>query len=494
MRRAAIVVLLCAAGSAAADKRGFDPATVYRVPRGDGPSEGPADAPVTIVTWSDYACGHCVRAQPTLDALARLYPGQLRWVYRMMPLDDDYTLPVEIALAAAAQGKFRPMNDRLWALGGKTDRAGGELLARELGLDMTRFRARLDAHAATAQIQADVADAKALGVTGTPVFFINGRPVSGNQPLKVFVDVVDQELARAEKEGVGYEALVVRGQPTADVPAAPRAPFELDKAVTYRVGLGLPGHQLGPDTALVTIVTWGDFQCPFCARMAPVLAHARQKYGSDVRIIFRHLPMVAHRQAQLAAEAGVAAAEQGKFWAFHDQLFARTGKLSRPELEQYAQAAGLDMAAFRAALDDRRHRDTVAAEAADALALGVDGTPTMFVNGRPVVGSRDEAGLDKVIDGELARVRQVVSHGLAAGDVYAVLMSEALGEERADPSRVPNVAAVNVSLRASDKARAVEAACRRRDRSRAVALVSGLTGSPKRHAQLVCGASGIDLD
>jgi len=201
-----------------------------------------------------------------------------------------------------------------------------------------------------------------------------------------------------------------------------------------------------------------------------------------------------HRQALLAAEAGVAAAQQGKFWAFHDQVFAHPGKLARPDLEAYAQAAGLDVAAFRAALDDRRHRDAVAAEAADALALGVDGTPTMFVNGKAVVGSRDDAGLDKVIDAELARVRPVVQRGIAARDLYAVLMSDAVGDERADPSRVPDVAAASIALRAPDKARAVAAACRRRDRSRAQQLVGGLTGAPLRHAQLVCHILGIDLN
>jgi protein-disulfide isomerase len=491
VRALAIAILM--SGVAAADKRGFDPATVYRVPLGGAPAEGPADAPVTIVAWSDYACGHCNRVQPTLDALGRLYPGQLRWVYRSLPLDDDYTLPIEAALAAAAQGKFRPMNDRLWAVGGHVDRAGAELLARELGLDVVRFRAALDAHAGKDQIAADVKDATALGITGTPTFFINGRPVHGNVPLKEFTDVVDQELARADKEGVGYDALVAKGQPTADVAAIPRSADSLDESVTYRVGLGLPGHQLGPDDALVTIVTWGDFQCPFCAKMAPVLAHVRQKYGDSVRIIFRHLPMAMHRQAALAAEAGVAAAAQGKFWAFHDQVFAHSGKLSRPELEAYAQAAGLDVAAFRAALDDRRHRDAVAAEAADALALGVDGTPTMFVNGKAVVGSRDDAGLAKVIDAELARVRPVVERGIAARDIYAVLMSEAVGDERADPSRVPDVAAASIALRAGDKARAVEAACRRHDRSRAQQLVGGLTGPPLQHAQRVCHILGIDL-
>src|SRR5258706_331579 len=92
-----------AGAPAHAERRGFDPAAIYRVPLGGAPKWGPADAPVTIVVWSDYACGYCNRVQPTLDGLQRLYPGQLRWVFRTLPLDDDVTLAAEASLSPAAQ-------------------------------------------------------------------------------------------------------------------------------------------------------------------------------------------------------------------------------------------------------------------------------------------------------------------------------------------------------------------------------------------------------
>src|SRR5688572_23268011 len=117
MKSVLIVALLAA--TAHADKREFDPASIYKVPQGASPTEGPAEAPVTIVAWSDHTCGYCIRVQPTLDFLARLYPGQLRIVHRWQPLDEDNTLAAEAALAAAAQGRMRPMNERLYALHGK---------------------------------------------------------------------------------------------------------------------------------------------------------------------------------------------------------------------------------------------------------------------------------------------------------------------------------------------------------------------------------------
>jgi protein-disulfide isomerase len=489
--RVALVVLLATLGTARAEH--FDPAAIYKVPRGHAPETGAADAPVTIVAFSDYACGYCNKVQAALDHLARLYPGQLRWVHRTLPLDEDNTLASEAALAADAQGRFLPMNDRLYAIGGRADRATIELIARELGLDLVRFRADLDSRAFRPAIDADIADARALGVEGTPTFFVNGRAVYGNQPLQVFAEVVDQELARAAQVPGGYDALVAGGRPRADAEDKATLSHPLVATRTYRMGLGLPGHQSGPDDALVTVVVWSDFQCPFCAKEAPALAQLRAKYKDDVRIVYRHLAMGFHRDAALAAEAAVAAAEQGKFWAFHDQVFANFGHLARADLERFAEAVGLDMAAFRAALETRRYRDAVIAEGSAAEALGVDGTPTMFINGAPVIGARAPGVLDPLIEAHLARSRQVVAGGIAASELYAMLMSAGAGDDRADPSRVPAARSVRVEPRSDDRVRSVAAACRRRDGARARELLGPLEGTAKRRALAVCAGAGIDL-
>jgi protein-disulfide isomerase len=491
----AVSVVIAVAGGAAAraERPTFDRAAVYSVPLGDAPVTGPRDAPVTIVAWSDYACAYCNRVQGALDHLARLYPGQLRWVHRTLPLDDDNTLAAEAAIAADAQGRFLPMNDRLYALGGRVDRATVELIARELGLDMLRFRADLDARRYRPRIDLDAADARRLGIAGTPMFFVNGRPLHGNQSVQSFVEVVDQELARAAAHPGDYASLVAAGRPSADTPDEPRRRHELERTTLYRVGLGLPGHQIGPDDALVTIVVWSDFQCPFCAREAPVLAQLRDRYKTELRVVYRHFAMAFHRNAALAAEAGVAAAAQGKFWAFHDQVFANAGHLERADLERFAQAVGLDLAKFRAALDDRRYHDAIVAEAASAEALGVDGTPTMFINGAPVNGARDAQTLGRIIEAHLARAREVVASGVAPADLYALLMTTAVGDERADPACIPSAAALRLELRVDDRVRAVSAACRRHDAPRAAALAGMLAGDGRRRAQLVCAGAGIDL-
>ena len=475
----------------------FDPAATYRVPRGVSPSEGPVEAPVTIVVWSDYRCEYCNRVQGTLDSLQRLFPGQIRLVHRALPLDEDDTVGIEAALAASAQGAFRPMHDRLFGLYGHIDRPSVEMIARELGLDMARFRAELDAGTYKQAIVDDVTDAAALGITGSPMFFVNGRPVNGNQPLAVFVDMVDAGLVRAAEVGKThpddlYQAMVANGSRVADAgKEAKHAAPPLDPSQVYRMGLGLPGHQLGPDDAPVTLIEWSDFACPYCAKEAPTIAHIHEKYGDQVKIVYRHFPL--HRTSDLAAEAAVAAAAQGKFWPYHDQLWAQFGRLGRPDLEDAAQAVGLDMTKFRAALDNRTYHDVVAAESADASAGSFGGTPTSFLDGHPIIGAIKAEGMDRLIDSELARAKAAIAAGVAPRDLYAIEMSGSIGSERADPATLPQASALHLEPTALDRERSIVAACRRRDDRAARALVANMTAESQRRVTAVCATSGVDL-
>ncbi|HTJ45863.1 MAG TPA: thioredoxin domain-containing protein [Kofleriaceae bacterium] len=484
-------------GTARADHPSFDPATVYKVPLGQSPHRGPEDAPITIVEWSDFACRYCNRVNGTLEQLDRLYPGKLRWVYRQFPLDPDNTLAAEAALAAGAQGRFWPMHDRLFAVHGMVDRAFVEMIGAELGLDMNRFRADLDAGTFRGEVQSDEEAAIALGVTGTPTFFINGRPVHGNAPLRDFTDIVDEELPRAAaaRGPDRYAALVANGHASADAPPGTEpAPHVLNPLDIYAVGLGLPGHDVGPADALVTIVEWSDFECPYCAKNAPNVARVRQEYGDKVRVIYRHMPLVFHPHAQLAAEAGAEAAHQGKFSAFADYVFTHPGKLERPDLIDAGRAVGLDVALLAAALDDRRWRDAVVADAAAGSIAGVDGTPTMFINGSPVIGAVSYDRMKTVVDARLADAEQLVAHGVDKADVYGVVMGAAKDGERADPGRMPVAAsAAALELGPVDRETAVVAACRGHDKERADKLAERLGGPHKAEAAEACAAYGVDL-
>ncbi|MBZ0234708.1 MAG: thioredoxin domain-containing protein, partial [Deltaproteobacteria bacterium] len=406
-----------ASGTAHAQPRGFDPDAVYAVPLADSERRGPDDALLTIVEFSDFGCRFCVRAQHTLEQVERLYPGQVRWVFRHFPLDEDEgTLAAEAAVAAANQGRFWPMHDRLFAVRGQVDRAAVELYAAELGLDLTRFRHDLDSGAAKKVVLRDWRDGVRLGISGTPAFFVNGRALHGARPLSAFSRVVAQELARAREAAAKqpadlYAALVAEGRTTADVADPEPEMIELDPMTVYRIGLGLPGHAAGPSDALVTVVVFSDFECPYCARMVPTI-HKLRKERPDVRVVYRHMPLAGHAGADLAAEAAVVAGRAGKFWAFHDQVFARIGTpLTRAVLLAAGADAGLDREELAAALDDHRYRDLVLAEAGAAGALGATGTPTMFVNGMPVAGAVPYGQLTLVIDAQLVAARDLVVRG-----------------------------------------------------------------------------------
>jgi protein-disulfide isomerase len=169
------------------------------------------------------------------------------------------------------------------------------------------------------------------------------------------------------------------------------------------VAVGPEDPVRGPANAPITIVEYSDFQCPFCARVNPTLERIRQTYGDKVRIVFKDFPLPNHPEAPKAAEAAYCAGDQGKYWEMHDRLFANQQALQVPALKQYAAALGLDTAAFDKCLDSGKHAGRVAANMEAGEALGISSTPTLYVNGRPVVGAQPFEYFKIVIDEELAR-------------------------------------------------------------------------------------------
>lgn len=159
----------------------------------------------------------------------------------------------------------------------------------------------------------------------------------------------------------------------------------------------------GPVGSPVTIIEFSDFQCPFCSRVNPSIAKARETYGDKIRVVFRQFPLNIHPQAPKAAEAALCANEQGKFWEMHDALFADQQKLAVADLKASAAKIGLDSAKFDACLDGGTMASTVSRDMEDGMAAGVSGTPALFVNGRFINGAVPYEELAKVINDELSR-------------------------------------------------------------------------------------------
>jgi protein-disulfide isomerase len=338
---------------------------------------GPDDAPVTIVEFSDFQCPFCSRMVEQVDRLQREYPDKVRLVFKHNPLSihADAPLAHEAALAAAAQGKFWPMHDLLFA---NQDHLGKDDLVRYatgLGLDVAAFSEALRSHAYRPIVERDLAEAAGFRVVATPTLYINGTRIVGARPY--------EELKRAVDVLLGNAVATDEPETAAGAPDVGTAPT------------------LGPADAPITIVEYSDFQCPFCARALPVIHQLLQQHNGLVRVAFKDFPLSIHPDAPLAHSAAAAAAEQGKFWEMHDALFHDQARLKRNDLIATAQRLGLDVARFRRDLDDPTVNSRIAASKQEGARLGITGTPTFFVNGKRLVGALPVEDFNKVIDAEL---------------------------------------------------------------------------------------------
>jgi protein-disulfide isomerase len=172
----------------------------YRVPVeiGPAPARGNPKAPITVVEFSDFQCPFCVRARPTVNRVREVYGDKVRWVFRHFPLDFHAQAEKagEAAACAGEQGKFWEMHDRLWASNAKLQVADLKAHAAALGLDAAGFGQCLDSGRHAGLVEGDLQAGQGYGVSGTPAFFVNGRPLVGAQPFDAFAQVIDDELQR----------------------------------------------------------------------------------------------------------------------------------------------------------------------------------------------------------------------------------------------------------------------------------------------------------
>jgi protein-disulfide isomerase len=162
-------------------------------------------------------------------------------------------------------------------------------------------------------------------------------------------------------------------------------------------------HIRGPREAPVTLVEYGDFECPYCGQAEPIVRDLLADYG-DLRYVWRHLPLTdVHPHTQMAAEAAEAAGAQGKFWEMHDLLLEHQDALRPKDLVGYAEQLGLDTERFRDDLRTHKWAWRVARDVESAELSGVSGTPTFFINGRRHEGAYDEASLANAVKAAKAR-------------------------------------------------------------------------------------------
>ena len=161
---------------------------------------------------------------------------------------------------------------------------------------------------------------------------------------------------------------------------------------------------MGPANARITLVEFSDFQCPYCSKAVIQIAAVLKAYPNDVKLVFKQYPLDSHPAAAISAAAALAAHNQGKFWQLHDLMFANRPKLGRPAILAWAAQIGLDMKRFNAELDSDPIKKAVLRDTADGDKAGVEGTPTLFINGRRYNGDYDLEKIRPILDAELKRV------------------------------------------------------------------------------------------
>jgi protein-disulfide isomerase len=158
----------------------------------------------------------------------------------------------------------------------------------------------------------------------------------------------------------------------------------------------------GPRNARITIVEFSDFECPYCAKAVSEIAGIMAAYPNDVKLVFKEFPLGdMHPHAMMAAQAALAANDQGKFWEMHDQLFANAHRLSHETVFAIAQSVGLDMMRFTRDMESGRFNKAVQADVAEGDKIGVYGTPSLFIDGKPYHGPVMLSILKPILDGEL---------------------------------------------------------------------------------------------
>ena len=463
----------------------------------DDPVWGARDALVTIVEFSDFQCPYCSKAYGTVEQLLKEYgPNTVRLVFKNEPLPFHPMARPTAEAAVTVRGLGG--NDAFWSFYRSAFEEQKDLSAAAIdrwvsrsGVALNVFHDALASHRFTDKVDRDHALAQKVGVNGTPAFYINGVPLVGAQPYEKFKELIEAELGKA-KEALGkgvtadrlYRTLAAQNF---KVPADDDDEHE-DTTTVWRVPIGT-SPTLGPATALVTIVEFSDFQCPFCKRSEPTLKALRAKYGNDLRLVWKNEPLPFHvRAAPAALFALEARAEKGDagFWDAHDRLFdlpvraapppppspgpAPSGAIGgatggagtapahpadppRPDdtdLDAIARAMGLNLAKTRDAVAKKKYEKVLDEDSDLGDDVNASGTPHFFINGRRLVGAQPVEKFVPIIDEEIAKGRKLLAAGTAATAVYDELMKA--GKTPPPPERHAVSAVVGAPIRGAANA------------------------------------------
>jgi protein-disulfide isomerase len=274
---------------------------------------------------------------------------------------------------------------------------------REQALEQLVIEKLIDAEAAKAgKSRDDLLKAEIEGKVTPPTdaeiqsfFDKNVSRMPPGATLDQFRDQIVQRMTK-EKQGARMREYIEQLKKGAGVETFLPA-FSVD--VPARTGAPVKGNASAP----VKIIEFSDFQCPYCTRAADTVKEVLTKYGDKVSVEYRHFPLDFHKRAHRAAEGSECANQQGKFWEYHDLLFANQSALEENNLKDYAAKAGLDVAKFDACMADAGTAKIVDADMENGASVGMSGTPGFYINGKLLAGAVPIEEFAKVIDAELKK-------------------------------------------------------------------------------------------
>jgi protein-disulfide isomerase len=339
------------------------------------PARGPADAPVTIVEFSDLQCPFCRNAIQPLSEMVDGEHGRVRWVFKNFPLSfhTEADLAHRAALAAAAQGKFWEMHDLIFQNQVAITRDNLLQYAQRLGLELTRFQNDLESDAVRAAIRADIEEGQRLKIDGTPTFFVNGIRVVGLRSAAELRQIVEHAGSSAHQALFSQAAQVF-------------APLVVS----------------GPPQAEVTLTWFSDILSGLEPNAASLVREIVASYGGKVRVVYRVDSLPQRVGARLAHQALLAAGAAGRFWPMHDAIVAHAGRITPHDLLDDATKAGLDRRSFEQALADPQVGQRFDNDLEEVRRRDIRGTPVFFIDNIRVDGIQPLALFRRIIDATLA--------------------------------------------------------------------------------------------
>ncbi|MDD5217982.1 MAG: thioredoxin domain-containing protein [Candidatus Omnitrophica bacterium] len=353
------------------------------------PSLGPAQAPITIEEFSDFQCPFCRKGAATMKKVMANYPQDVRWVFRHFPLSKTpgrgSFLTHEASVCADEQGKFWEFRDGILALPYGSQKADLERIAKSIGLNLSQFQDCLDSGKYDSFLLEEQREGLRRGMTGAPAFFVNHKyALAGAYPYEYF-DQLIQTILKSKRKSNGL---------------IPNAEAAVSDVTVPEKHSGRPSQ--GPPDAPVTLVEFNDFHCPYCRQTGPVIDRLMEKYEGKIQRVWRHFPLPMHREAFRTHEASECASEQNKFWDFYHALYAMPGNpRSDQTLLNIAGTIGLDQNQFQVCLESDKYSKRIREDLQEGSRLGVEGTPTLFVNGEMIAGAVSYEELDQIVQSEL---------------------------------------------------------------------------------------------